>query len=545
VRRRRTRWLLNPVDLEYAVWTATAEDFPYLGRQPIHSTTSAVPGTAGAPEPDPLDRLARLDAMKAMVDAEQLRLLAAFYLNRVTADQARKIRRTDVGRTAALEVALTRRVGSNTAARQIALAANVIRDYPALLDGLEAGVLTLTGVGYVAAAGEALAPADRETLAKLVADEAAGDGLTPSQIQQVARTRAIELDPAAAAKREASSRRRRSVRLIPLRDGVAELIICTRAEGAVAALDSLTRQARALKATGDPRSLAQLRADLAIDWLTGDSTIPPAAGTSPAVDNTTADTATTEQTTTDSTTADTARADTARADTATADTATADSAMAGGAMANSARADRTTVDDAAPAAAADCHRRWPRPVEVQVVVGADSLLDGGDQPGLLRGYGAISPQLARHLACAEQVWLRQLLADPRDGHLVGMSSRTRLFRGELRAYLQARDQGCAVNPCGRPGEHADHIVSHADGGPTSISSGQLLCAGDNHAKQHPDVTVTRNADDSTTWRMPSGRAYVQHPPPVLGYGTGDPPWHRLFDDPDEDAGDTDDLSPPF
>jgi hypothetical protein len=34
-----------------------------------------VTGLAGVPEPDPLARLARLDQMKAMIDAEQLRLL--------------------------------------------------------------------------------------------------------------------------------------------------------------------------------------------------------------------------------------------------------------------------------------------------------------------------------------------------------------------------------------------------------------------------------------------------------------------------------------
>jgi hypothetical protein len=64
----------------------------------------------------------------------------------------------------------------------------------------------------------------------------------------------VELDTAAAG--EAASRRRRSVRLVPLPDGVADLVVCTRAEDAVAALDGLTRAAGSAKAAGDPRSLA-------------------------------------------------------------------------------------------------------------------------------------------------------------------------------------------------------------------------------------------------------------------------------------------------
>jgi hypothetical protein len=48
--------------------------------------------------------------------------------------------------------------------------------------------------------------------------------------------------------------------------------------------------------------------------------------------------------------------------------------------------------------------------------------------------------------------------------------------------------------------------------------------------------------------MPSGHHYTQHPPPVLGYGSGDPPWHRLLPDNADnadDAGADDDLDPPF
>jgi hypothetical protein len=326
-----------------------------------------------------------------------------------------------------------------------------------------------------------------------------------------------------------------------LPDGIADLVVCTRAEDAVAALDGLTRAARSAKAAGDPRSLAQLRADLAIDLLTGTAAIA-GAGVAAAGGDVSGDrpTAAAHR----AAAAESASAD--PDDDAVVRNPGVDAASAGTGVPIR-EAKQAASDDGSGAEATGCHQRWgwPRPVEVQVVVGADSLFGDGDQPGLLRGYGSISPQLARHLACAEQVWLRQLVADPRDGHLVGMSSRTRLFRGELRAYLQAHDQGCAVNPCGRPGEHADHVTSYAAGGSTSIGGGQLLCAGDNQAKQHADVTVTRHADDSTTWVMPSERAYVQHPPPVLGYGTGDPPWHRMYDDPDEDQGDTDDLSPPF
>ncbi|MDQ3324427.1 MAG: HNH endonuclease [Actinomycetota bacterium] len=66
---------------------------------------------------------------------------------------------------------------------------------------------------------------------------------------------------------------------------------------------------------------------------------------------------------------------------------------------------------------------------------------------------------------------------------VGRSER--LFRGELRAALVARDRGCAFPGCTRSSDWCEghHIVHWADGGSTSLTNAALLC-GHHHRVVH-------------------------------------------------------------
>lgn len=165
-----------------------------------------------------------------------------------------------------------------------------------------------------------------------------------------------------------------------------------------------------------------------------------------------------------------------------------------------------------------------RSVELQVVISASTLLGQNDEPALLRGYGAIPSALALRLADSPHTWLRRLVADPHDGHLIATDPRTRRFTGELRKFIKLRDQRCAVETCNNRIAHIDHIVDYAAGGTTDVIDGQGLCENHNYAKTHPDLTVTPQPDGATRWRLPSGREYACHPPPTLGHGSGDPPF---------------------
>ena len=135
------------------------------------------------------------------------------------------------------------------------------------------------------------------------------------------------------------------------------------------------------------------------------------------------------------------------------------------------------------------------PVELQLVMTERALLSGDETPGCLQGYGSVPAEWARRLLSQTygdapglperaQVWVRRLYTHPVDGTLVAMDSRRRVFDGELRRFLLARDGGiCRTPGCGAPIRHLDHVVPHTKGGRTSAVNGQGLCVRCNLVKE--------------------------------------------------------------
>lgn len=198
----------------------------------------------------------------------------------------------------------------------------------------------------------------------------------------------------------------------------------------------------------------------------------------------------------------------------------------------------------AAAGASGVGSRMAARVELQVVIGASTLLGVDDAPVLLRGYGAISASVARQLVESSQdLWWRRLVCDPVDGRLLAMGSAARLFTGDLRLFARWREQGCRLPCCDGPVRHLDHAREHARGGPTAAFNAQGLSLGCHVLRDHPGIEVSTAAprpppapgeggsDPGLTlawlraqapdawWRMPSGHAYRCPPPPVLGYGS--------------------------
>ena len=68
-----------------------------------------------------------------------------------------------------------------------------------------------------------------------------------------------------------------------------------------------------------------------------------------------------------------------------------------------------------------------------------------------------------------QVWLRRLYTHPATGELVALESRAKRFPEALREFLVLRDQTCRTPWCDAPVRHGDHVVPHAQGGPTSAA----------------------------------------------------------------------------
>ena len=93
-------------------------------------------------------------------------------------------------------------------------------------------------------------------------------------------------------------------------------------------------------------------------------------------------------------------------------------------------------------------RKHRRRAEVQVTVGATTLLGLDELPGELTGYGPIPADLARAIA-RDGTW-RRLLTDPMTGSLVERGTVTYQPGADLTAFVVARDATCTFMGCGQP-----------------------------------------------------------------------------------------------
>jgi Domain of unknown function (DUF222) len=122
-------------------------------------------------------------------------------------------------------------------------------------------------------------------------------------------------------------------------------------------------------------------------------------------------------------------------------------------------------------------------------------------PGTLDDGTPISPAAARRLACDAAILPAVLggASQPLD-----LGRTRRLFTGPLRRALVLRDRGCAFPGCDRPPGwcEAHHINHGADGGPTSLANGVLLCGSHHRLIEHGDWEVRLAADGIPEFRPP-------------------------------------------
>ncbi|MFT4394411.1 DUF222 domain-containing protein [Gordonia lacunae] len=105
--------------------------------------------------------------------------------------------------------------------------------------------------------------------------------------------------------------------------------------------------------------------------------------------------------------------------------------------------------------------------QVLVTIPAD-----GTDPARLPWVGAVSGSTARRLSCDGGV--AEIVLDD-EGVPLRMGTTKRLFPHHLRQAIIVRDVCCVK--CGAPAAHTQvhHIVHWADGGPTDLDNGCLLC----------------------------------------------------------------------
>jgi hypothetical protein len=116
------------------------------------------------------------------------------------------------------------------------------------------------------------------------------------------------------------------------------------------------------------------------------------------------------------------------------------------------------------------------PPHLAVTISLDALQDRlHASPGLLPTGAVLSAQAARRLACDAAI-IPLILGSA--GEPVDIGRATRTWPQPIRRAIEIRDRGCTMPGCDRPTAWCDihHATHWADGGPTSVDNGVLLCA---------------------------------------------------------------------
>jgi hypothetical protein len=115
---------------------------------------------------------------------------------------------------------------------------------------------------------------------------------------------------------------------------------------------------------------------------------------------------------------------------------------------------------------------------VVITISLDQLKTGLGEAMLDTGT-AMSPGQGRRLACNAGVIPAVLGAN---SAILDLGPAQRLYDRHQRIALAVRDRGCTWPGCDRPPSwcEAHHIISWADGGPTDLANGCLLCPYHHH-----------------------------------------------------------------
>ena len=445
----------------------------------LGALTEAWQRLAAAPAAGSVGQAERVSAIRALEDvkdaasAAQGELAVAVVTSEVAAARAAcdaaggeacgpRVRERKVAqarRSAIGQVALARRESPRRAQVLHGVGHVLVHEMPHTLAALRTGVLSEYRASILVSETACL---DLEARARvdrvLCSDPGSLQGVGTTRLRALVRAQAYREDPVAVVNGNERSVTERSVSLRPAPGGMTYLTALVPLSQGVGVWASLQRTADAARATGDGRSKGQVMADTLIERVTGQTS---AQGV---------------------------------------------------------------------------------PVMVNLIMSDATLLASGHDPAVLDGGHMIPAQSARELiahamdnlgtlthtaddvdvdrrrsAAKVGAWVRRVYADAGRG-VVAMDSHARTFPDGLARLLRVRDQGLCRTPwCDAPVAHTDHITPYMEGGKTTASNGQGLCAGCNYTKQAHGWTqvVDPNTPRHTVTTMtPTGHEYVSTAPAV-------------------------------
>ncbi|MDV3219918.1 HNH endonuclease [Intrasporangium sp.] len=392
-----------------------------------------------------------------------------------------------VGQLVAHEVVAATAVPAGEASRRLRLAA-APRRHRSLLDRLAVGAVSLHHATLIATDARHL-PDDviGSVVERVLAPMR--DGSRPSHQVIVRRLRRVlaSLSPADSGGRRGDALSRRSAHGQLDEHGTGVITITTSAERTVAILERIETLARALRAAGDPRTLDQLRSDLATDGLLGHTYGPCAEHSAHEA--------------------------------ASGRPPTADSAAPGDETPRAVALAPCRPSHAEPITAATgepgpcpCAPTAP-PATVWIVVPFEVATGAGDAACEIPGHGWVTAEQARAIITAPGSEWRWLGVDALTGRALHLSTDRYRPTPAIVEQIRALDGHCRGPGCQVPAHRCDidHHVPYP-GGETSTRNGGPLHRAHHNLKTARFWSCVPTDDHATTrgllWRTLAGRDYT-------------------------------------
>ncbi len=326
-------------------------------------------------------------------------------------------------------------------------------------------------------------------------------------------------DPAKAKADREAAVSRRDARAQVEDDGTGCLTITGRTTSIVAAIQRVDRAARALRAAGDPRSLSQLRADLALSLLihgrTGGGPEPKdapessTAGADQVLDDESRPAQDTSQGDSPGYPPGAAIPGSGQAEVSPSPGSGPGSGQAQGPPSPGSAAPGDVLgglDDVSARILAGTPK-----VNLDVIVPLDVLVNPHSAGvGMIPGYGYLTGEAVRELAARAGGVMHRLVTDPLDGHLVERTATTYRPDAQMRAFTEAADRHCRAPGCRVPAENCDfdHVHAHSEGGVTSASNGMSGHRPHHELKTRDVWQAQIDRDRRVTWTTLFGACYT-------------------------------------
>ncbi|WAP50528.1 DUF222 domain-containing protein [Arthrobacter sp. ATA002] len=217
-----------------------------------------------------IEEIRALEDLKGAITAVQARAAAAFDASTRRAQAAAGVKKEQLGRGVAAQIALARRESPHHGTRLLGLARILTTEMPHTLSALSKGVISEWRATLLVRETACLSLADRQEVDRQVAGnlvelEQLGDRKLIARIKSLS----YGLDPHAVVKRAAHAVSERFVSCRPAPDTMTYLTALLPVAQGVGVYAALTREADRLRAAGDPRTKGQIMADTFVERATG------------------------------------------------------------------------------------------------------------------------------------------------------------------------------------------------------------------------------------------------------------------------------------